>query len=243
MKARSKISAQIEPTVLSGRIDSYKCTRSSASFFLSRRDQRGMGAIAVAASIAGLSGADTATAANSINVDEEADFVEFILGTNRVEGWVWRSPFKDGDDVEVVGQWSKDHFELFGIARPSDRTIALYPHCSRGRHAHRVNAVLLWIWLGVIGTNLLLGLAVFVVADAESIATPHFLAGCLGMSTFYAAMFTSLSKTWMPFVNLAEKVFRTLGWPDADKVDLVKITKKSRTPVDPGELGTFYFRY
>jgi hypothetical protein len=56
-------------------------------------------------------------------------------------------------------------------------------------------------------------------------------------------MTISLTRKWMVFVRLAEKVFRTLGLPDPSNVDLTKSSKAQRKPEDPGEFGTFYFRY
>jgi len=56
-------------------------------------------------------------------------------------------------------------------------------------------------------------------------------------------MTISLARKWMPFVRLTEKVCRTLGIPHAGNVDLVKSSKAQRKPDDPGEYGTFYFRY
>jgi hypothetical protein len=47
----------------------------------------------------------------------------------------------------------------------------------------------------------------------------------------------------MPYVRVAEKVFKALGWPDVGNVDLVKSSKAQRLKTDPGEFGTFYFRY
>jgi predicted RND superfamily exporter protein len=62
-------------------------------------------------------------------------------------------------------------------------------------------------------------------------------------SAFFALMFASLSRQWMPYVRVAEKVFKALEWPDASNIDLVKSSKVQRTKKDPGEFGTFYFRY
>ena len=64
-----------------------------------------------------------------------------------------------------------------------------------------------------------------------------------GFYLFFGLMTFSMTRQWMPFVRLAEKVFTTLGWPSPGNVDLVKSTKAQRKPDDPGELGTFYFRY
>jgi hypothetical protein len=47
----------------------------------------------------------------------------------------------------------------------------------------------------------------------------------------------------MPFVRLAERVFKALELPHPGNVDLVSTSKAQRTAEDPGEFGTFYFRY
>jgi len=36
------------------------------------------------------------------NSDEEADWVEFEVDGNRVHGWLWMMPMRNGDEVEVV---------------------------------------------------------------------------------------------------------------------------------------------
>ena len=64
-----------------------------------------------------------------------------------------------------------------------------------------------------------------------------------GPAAFFALMTYSLTRKWLPFVKLAEKVFTALDLPDPSNIDLVKSSKKSRTPQDPPEFGTFYFRY
>jgi hypothetical protein len=67
--------------------------------------------------------------------------------------------------------------------------------------------------------------------------------GVIGMMTFFAIITFSMTRQWMPFARLAEKVFRTLDLPNPGNVDLVKSSKTQRTDKDPGEFGTFYFRY
>lgn len=229
---------------LTGVIADYKVMRAGASFVFTDGDCNALGVVAVAAAIAGLSGAAISTAANATNAEEDADYVEFNLGGNAVRGWVWRSPFKEGDEVEVAADRRADYYEVAGIARPLDRIVALYPHCSRGRVRHIKNAVKWWF----VGTTLLFILVLLFMSmmipvdhifqNEEGEAYVYF-----GAYLFFGLMTFSLSRKWMPFVRLAEKVFTTLGWPNPRSIDLVQSTKARREPNDPGELGTFYFRY
>ena len=133
---------------LTGRIANYRCTRGNASFVFTESDRNTMGVIAVAAAAAGLGGQAMGVAAGASSMEEAADFVEFELHGQPVKGWVWRSPFQEGDEVEVAAEWQRDHYEAFGIARPADRIVALYPHCSRGRLRHVRNAVKWWFIFG-----------------------------------------------------------------------------------------------
>jgi hypothetical protein len=178
-------------------------------------------------------------------VEEEADYVEFDLDGQPVKGWVWRSPFKEGDAVEVAAEWRGDHYEAGAIARPADRTLALHPHCSRGRSKHVKNAIKWWFWGVGCWLVFMFALIAITIGWVDAVASipevfPYIAIGSYG---FFGMMTLSLAHRWMPFVRLTEKVCRTLGFPDPGNVDLVKSSKAQRRPEDSGEFGTFYFRY
>jgi hypothetical protein len=229
---------------LSGTIQSLKVTRSSASFVFTESDQTKLGVIAIAAAFAGLDGQAMSNASNASDMEEEADYLQFFINGQTVKGWVWRSPFKNGDVVDVAAEWQSDHYEAFGIARPVDKMIALYPHCSRGKTKHVKNAVKWWL-IGGGGVICLFLLAIYYVTRHNPKAHDSdldFLFSTVIM-TFFALVTYSMTRQWMPFARLAEKVFRTLELPNPGNVDLVKSSKTQRTDKDPGEFGTFYFRY
>ena len=236
--------------VLKGRITNYKRKREEASFVFTDDDREGLGAIAMAASLAGLSGQAISTASAAASAEEDADYLEFEIDGKPVKGWVWRSPFREGDDVEIAVEWRGEHYELCAIARPADRLVALYPHCSRGGGSHWRNA---WKWW-LLGTGLLIivGLLIIEIAariqDVTIIFHPvggwYFLLGFLFFFyPVFALMTWSLARKWMPFVRLSEKVFHAFGWDDPANIDLVKRSKESRKGDEPPEYGVFYFRY
>src|SRR5574343_1313202 len=135
---------------LTGRITQLRARQDAASFVFTRNEQAGMGVIALAAALVDVGGPAMATAANASALEETAAYLEFELDGKTVKGWVWRNPFQEGDAVEVAAEDRGTHWELYAIARPKDRTIALYPHCSRGRTSHLKNAVYWWL-VGTIG--------------------------------------------------------------------------------------------
>lgn len=230
---------------LTGTIKNYKVTRGTANFVFTKGDTTALGVVAIAAGLGGNAGQAISTASYASSAEEEADFLEFDLDGMAVKGWVWRSPFKEGDRVEAVGEQRGGHLEVIAVARPDDRTVALYPHCSRGRSRHIGNAIKWWffatsLFLAALFAMLLLTGSMHDIIEGWGEGGSW---AVLGVVVFFSLMVYSLARRWMPFVTLAEKAFAAFGWEKPGDIDLVKATKVSRQPGDPGELGTFYFRY
>lgn len=87
---------------LTGTMETYKATRAEANFVFTDADRTKFDVMAGTAGTAGLSGQAIATASHAASLAEDADYVEFDLDGKPVKGWVWRSPFKEGDAVEVA---------------------------------------------------------------------------------------------------------------------------------------------
>lgn len=230
---------------LTGVISNYKVTRAEACFVFTDSDQNAMGVTAIAAAVVGLSGPAIATASSAMSTTEDADYVEFDLSEQPVKGWVWRSPFEQGDEVEVIAEWKGDHYEAAGIARPSDRIIALYPHCSRGRTKHVKNALKWWLICSTFFGIFILLLAYPVVGFRDYLrALSEGIGYGIAISYFVIGILTfDLARKWMPFARLAERIFTTLGWLNPSSIDLIRSTKIQRKSNDSGELGTFFFHY
>jgi hypothetical protein len=226
---------------LTGTIRNLKVTRDSASFVFTESDQTKLGVVAIAAALAGQGGQAMSVA--SSDSEELADYLEFEIDGQQVKGWVWRNPFKEGDTVEVAAERQGDHYEAFGVKRPDDKLIALYPHCSRGRATHVKNAVKWWLSGGG-GVVIFIGVPIFLVTGGVN---EFFSLGTViafgGLMAFFAFVTFMMTRQWMPFVHLAEKVFRALDLPNPSSIDLAKTSNAQRTDKDTGEFGTFYFRY
>ncbi len=228
---------------ISGTIRHYNCERGEASFVLTRKDKARMGMVSVALAAAGMGGQAIATASNAASLQEEADYVEFDLDGKKVKGWLWRSPFKEGDAVDAAVAWQGEYFELVALAKPADRTIALYPHCVRGRRAFYM-LVFHW-WL--IFAGIFPPVAAFIFYSFEPFnrylfQLPFWICwgGLIASATFVIFM---LMLQWTPFGKAAQRVFSVLGLKDPSGVDLKKTTKAQRKPGDPPEMGAFFFRY
>jgi hypothetical protein len=226
---------------LTGTIRNLKVTRAHASFVFTESDQTKMGVVAIAAAVAGLAGQAASTVISASDMEEAADYVEFELSGKQVRGWLWRNPFKDGDEVNVAAEPTLNGYEAFGIARKNDNIVALYPHCSRGRVRHYRNAVKWWLIVSVLTNGLIICL---MKTPVDKLLAEGVLKwGMISFFSFFALMVFSLTRQWLPFVRLAEKVFRALELPNPSSIDLKKSSKQKRKPSDSTDYGIFYFRY
>ncbi|OQS28606.1 hypothetical protein B0T40_24795 [Chromobacterium haemolyticum] len=251
MTARSPNSlAPLAPTTelskISGKISHYKKAREMANFFFTDRDRNIMGLSAIAGALAGAAGMAASTARDANNLREQADYVEMKINGQLAKGWVWFSPFQNGDEVELIGSQQGGYFEIIAIARTKDRTIALYPHCSRGKKAH-IRNILKW-WLFITSAAIIFAI-VFDIAIANLsndgmdyfVPTGAFPFFTIGIRLLTGSFAFVNGKKFMMYVHAATQVFKALDLQDPDNINLPKYTK--RKPGDPGAFGVMYFNY
>jgi hypothetical protein len=243
----SDIHAEREPQLLRGTIKNLRKTRTTHDFMFTQADRNKMGAGAVIAAAEGLGGLAVGLAGSAMDTSEEADLLEFELNGKPIRAWVWWSVFQDGDDVEIVAEPMGDVWQAYGIRRPADKILALHPHCSRGRYAH-YKASLKWYLIGfsfVFSLLLIFTIINMIVKNDNDAGTLLFLiaVGLFGGGGIYGIIAWRVSRKFMGFVELAERIFTVFGWKDVKNIDLPAITKKNKRPGDPAALGTLFFRY
>lgn len=235
--------------LLRGTIRNYRKSRQNQDFMFTPGDRARMGATAIGAALVGLGGIAVGLASASLDTSETADLLEFDLDGKSIRAWVWQSVFQDGDEVEVVAESMGDVWQGYGIRRPTDRIVALHPHCSRGRLAHYRVSTKWWLKISipiVLFTALVTSLFSYLDSGLSSLLSTLFFflfvggTGCLLVSGVIA---WRIAKKFMGFVRLAEGIFTAFGWTDVKNIDLPALTKKTKQPGDPGVLGVLYFRH
>ena len=205
-----------------------------------------MGLAAIAGSLAGAFGQAAGNVRDTKNLYEEADYVEMNVDGHPVKGWVWFSPFKNGDIVEVIGTQKENYFEAIAICRPADRVISLYPHCSRGKIAHITTVIKWWLGLTTLGVGFLAFLDVLDTFFSSNrtgyfIQTIEFFYATIAIYFLTGGIAYINGKRFMPFSQAATQVFKTIELDNPDSINLPKQTK--RKPGDPGVFGVMYFNY
>lgn len=233
---------------LSGKITDLKKSRRNRDFVLSRIGGD-VGASAISAALAGMGGAGIAIA--SIDSSESADFVEFSINGEPVQGWFWRFPFQDGDEVELVADRGEDTWSAYGVRRESDSLVAVYPHCFEGRRSHYLSTFRFWgIVVAVIFGFMMCLDAVFSLfqgqfsivgqLEAYGIYTLYLLPTLLGVFGFLA---WRAGRKTEGFAHVAEMIFKGFGWGNPSGINLRAISKAQRRPGDGRDYGLRYFRY
>ena len=236
------------PTLLlRGKISNLERSRRSHDFLMTKVQHHQIGATAIVSSAMGMGAASIGLIGMAGNSDEEADWVEFEIDGKQIQGWLWMMPMRNGDNVEVVAEkMGHDRYVAYAVKRDGDDLLAVYPHATAGRWVHYRNSLKAWMWWTIIAHLALLlffvmkrGWGVLLESDMHFVF-PIIFALC---STIFAAIAISVSIRLMAFVKIAEKIFKTFGWPDINNIDLRKTSKENRRENTLPNFGTFYFRY
>jgi len=214
------------------------------------QSQAGWGAMLAAvvgetgAALSAQSGADATIPVTAIDFEMNGKIFFGMLSGSSVDGTGF--PLNESDQFAVIAEASEGGtvHEIKAIARPSDRLIALQPHCGRGRkaYAHRaINRIIIITvasacvagWFAATRpAALFAGPSVFVLSLASGIAA--FLA-------FFE--YRIYIENYRPCVHLTEQILSTLGLADVQSIDLIKNSKRTRTANElPGYRWEF-FRY
>jgi len=233
--------------LLRGKIIALKRSRRNHDFVLTEIQHQQIGATAIAASAMGMTSTGIALIGMAGNSEEEADWVEFELDGKQIHGWLWMMPMRTGDYVEIVAEpIGNNCYVALAVKRDGDGLLAVYPHATAGRNAHYRKSVKIWMWCAVLAYLSVIflfmiqrGWKIFLNPDMQ-LFLPMGLVFC---SVISSAIAFRVSKKLMAFVEIAEVIFETFGWPDVKDIDLRKTSKENRRENNLANFGNLYFRY
>ncbi|GLU34445.1 putative type VI secretion system effector [Trinickia caryophylli] len=221
--------------LLRGVISGLERSRRSHNLILTELQHQQVGAAAIAASAMGMGAAGAGLIGMAGNSDEEADWVEFEIDGKKITGWLWMMPMRNGDKVEVVAERiAEDLYVAYAVKRDGDELLAVYPHATSGRKVHYRRSLKIWLWC-----SLLLYLMLpfmFLVTDGVEIFLDVGMVVTLGAILIFWMVMSG-------FVEIAEEVFRTFGWPNVENIDLRRTSREHRRGNKPPNFGNLYFRY
>ncbi|OLK01374.1 hypothetical protein IXO222_04905, partial [Xanthomonas oryzae pv. oryzae] len=229
--------------VLTGTLSNVKVTNTLSDVFFRAGDSEGMAATGALAAALGESGLAAGMVAMSTEeMKDQVCLVIFDIDGKHVEGMLWNWPFKDGDEVQAVVEPGKaGNYIGFAVSDPKEKIIALYPHVSAGAAAHWKN-VAKYILYSAILLNFLLAFVLLLLHLTTPEVSVEFLlkvGGGAMLSVFAICAWVGyrLGNRFTPFIEMAEPIFKILGWKDVKNINLRKITKEKKKPTDPPAMG------
>ncbi len=217
-----------------GTVTNLQTSAASEDFVFGVRDRAAGNVAAIGLAAGGLAGAATGAAISSGDAADKVTTFACDVGTQRVTGRFGEVTFVEGDEVEVVGSVYADTFSALAITRPSDRTIWMHPHCSRGTKAY-LRFCLRWIPALAVATPAVMFTAATFFSSGES-PPWWFEVISIGAAALMLGVIQSLvAHRFYSFAKLSDQIFSGFQFDQPEYVDLPKrlsIASKSLSPED-----------
>lgn len=124
-------------TVISGLISNLQTQAIHVQYLKNiKPQQQTASAVAITQAALGDAGAVFSAQAATDEGDPVEGFV-MLVADKVVSGNFWKTTFQNGDDVHAIGYEYRGIFQAIAVAKPSERTIWMMPHCERGTISKR----------------------------------------------------------------------------------------------------------
>ncbi len=217
-----------------GTVADLQTSITSENFVFGSGDRSAGGIAAVGLATAGLAGAATGAAMSSGDAADKVTAFECKVGSQRVTGRFGEVTFAEGDQIEVVGALFNSELGALAVTRPSDRTIWMHPHCSRGTKAYRRFC---WRWIPAlsVGAPAVMVIVATLVSSRSAMPVALLAVIVLGSALMLGAVLTVVARRFLAFAKLSDQIFVGLQFDDPESVDLPKrlsAANKELTPED-----------
>lgn len=235
---------------LNGKLSDLYIEEGEADFVSSSNTQAVASSAAMGLALAGMAGTATNTLFAASGRADKVQYFTATLDGKRIAGRFSNIWFQNGDELEVAAQPQSDGtYAAYAIRRPSDKTLWMFPHCSRGSKAHWKFARKMSVILSVSFSVLLCmapisfeGMAYFYSSDwlwsVLAIINGMVIGTYLSLNT---------ARRWKPFIETAEMIFSTFGYSHPEAIDLPKQNKlywkQHAKPNEVREVAPWVFRY
>ena len=222
-----------------GTVADLKTSSTSENFVFGSGDGAVGGAAAVGLAAAGLAGAATGAAMSSGDAADKVTAFECKVGTQSLTGRFGEVTFADGDQIEVVGTMFNSELRALAVTRPSDRTIWMHPHCSRGAKAYR-RFCLRWIPILAIGTPALMVTAATLFSSEDAMPIAFLAVIVLGSALMFGLILALVARRFLAFARLSNQIFAGLQFDDPESVDLPERLSVASSQLSPEDRQRYH---
>lgn len=237
--------------LLTGRLSDLYVEDKEEDFVSAGSGARGAGATAIGLAAAGLAGAATNALFAAAGGTDSVQYFTGLLNGKRISGRFSRVGFKSGDFLECAVEPQPDGSSaVYAVRRPSDQTLWMFPHCSRGRKKHWKYARKMCLLLSALAVASMLlfltpqfGFALWSKPETAFGANIFVIMG-VAIGLYFSL---NTARRWAPFVAVAESIFAVYGYPDPADVDMPKENstywKKHATVGELRQFSPWVYRY
>lgn len=224
---------------VTGKVTGLQTSASSEDFVVGQGDRATGNLAAVGLAAAGLAGAATGAAISSGDAADKVTAFVCNVGEQRVTGRFGEVTFADGDEVEVVGPIHSRILSALAVRRPSDRTIWMHPHCSRGTRAY---LQFCWRWIPALSllTPALFFSAMTLISGGEELGPWFFVTMILAGAVMVAILLLLLARRFFAFARISDQIFNGLEFESPESVDLPKRLSLASRELSPEDRKQFH---
>ena len=201
------------------------------------RNSQTAGIVSVLQAAVGAPGAVHSAQAASDSGDPVEAFTMHV-GNQAIQGSFWKTTFKNGDNVKVIGFREDGVFIAVAVTSPVNRMIWMQPHCERGIAAQRKY---------LLRNSILFVLAIFILSSYLFTVPKMTLWFYLLCSSSLAvlSLILTVGMSWKDLMTFAHQMTQAgsaLGIDSPEDINLVKSTSamvKSGKPELP--MGVYYY--
>jgi hypothetical protein len=222
-----------------GTVADLKTSATSENFVVGQGDRAAGSVAAVGLGAAGLAGAATGAAVSSGDAADKVTAFTCKVGSRSVTGRFGEVTFTDGDQVEVVGTEFDGTFSALAVARPSDRTIWMHPHCSRGTEAYR-RFCLRWIPALSFLIPVVFVLVMTMISGTREMDFWFFATTIASGTVAVAVLLFLLARKFLHFAKLSDQIFAGLQFGDPKSVDLPRRLSAMSSALTPEDRQRYH---
>ena len=216
--------------VLRGEVRNLKARQIYEDFVFGSSDRNVAAGVSVAEAAAGMAGAVTTAQVANYEGDQIYAFMMEVDG-KVVAGRFWDLGFKEGDQVEVVGQQVGEVFEAMAVTDPKQRLMWITPHHEKGTRAlqreerWRYGKFLIATAIFSFGIIPLIFFLTNGVPDYSELYFTFFIGWIfLGIGGYFVLR---LPRCFRDYALETTAVGRALGINDPEDMDIVQSNKKA----------------
>lgn len=179
---------------------------------------------------------DSAQAAS--NAGDPVEAFSMRIGELAVQGSFWKTTFKNGDSIKVIGLKGNGVFNAIAVALPEKRIVWMQPHCERGVSAQRRyilrNSIIFVIVIFLIST--------FLFTEPTMQLWFYMLGASLSSAVILIA---TVGMSWGDFMTFAHRMTRVASALEIDFPENVDLAKSTKARINDGlpelPMGVYYY--